>query len=195
MMCVWGILFFEITSTLSQEELVLVQSIRDAPWVVEHRHWMQLLSNWGMYPFYVFFLGILFLRIPKFQFVAWSWFWAELLGSGFLVFLIKTLTGRARPEYALANGFSETWFSQIFSHTYQSFPSGHTTDLFTSALFVGLLTRTPLVVIPAFLLASLVAFSRIALAKHYLSDVLAGMLIATVSTFLSVRNIQPNVKT
>jgi len=188
-------LLLEIAWAFSQEELVLVQSIRDAPWVVEHRHWMQLLSNWGMYPFYVFFLGALLFRIQKFQSTAWSWFWAELLGPVFFVFLIKTLTGRARPDYVLANGLSETWFGPMFSHAYQSFPSGHTTDLFTSALFVGLLTRMPWIAISAFLLASLVAFSRIALAKHYLSDALAGMLIATVFTFLSVRNTQSNAKT
>ena len=62
-----------------------------------------------------------------------------------------------------------------------SFPSGHTSSSI-SACSVLLFTYGP-VALPALFLALLIAFSRIYLKVHYLSDVLAGALLGFICGF------------
>lgn len=67
-------------------------------------------------------------------------------------------------------------------HDNKSFPSGHTSISFQSATFIyqryGLRPA-----IPAYLAASFVGYSRIKSDWHYGSDVLAGAIIGTVSSY------------
>lgn len=56
-----------------------------------------------------------------------------------------------------------------------SFPSGHTSSSFASATALVALKKKS-VYIPAFILASLIAFSRIYLHVHYCTDVLFGII-------------------
>jgi undecaprenyl-diphosphatase len=60
-----------------------------------------------------------------------------------------------------------------------SFPSGHTTEAFAMAAALSLLFSKKKIVIPVYLWAFLVAYSRMALGVHYPSDVMAGMVIGT----------------
>ncbi len=59
-----------------------------------------------------------------------------------------------------------------------SFPSGHTMSSFAAALIIA--TINPTFGVLAFLLAALIAFSRLYLFVHYPSDVLAGTLFGLV---------------
>lgn len=56
-----------------------------------------------------------------------------------------------------------------------SFPSGHTFSSFTAATI--LLWTDKKIGIPAFILASLIGFSRLYLYVHFPSDVLAGIIL------------------
>ncbi len=96
-------------------------------------------------------------------------------GAWATALLIKEAVHRARPEVAY-RAYIETGFS---------FPSGHAT---LAAVFYGLLiclvwrTVPPGLVRTAALsvltvLIALIAFSRLYLGVHYLSDVLAGLLL------------------
>lgn len=58
-----------------------------------------------------------------------------------------------------------------------SFPSGHAMEAFALATALSLLFPKKKTIIPVFLWAILVAYSRMALGVHYPSDVLAGILI------------------
>ena len=58
-----------------------------------------------------------------------------------------------------------------------SFPSGHASGAFAAAVALGLLV--PRARVPALVVAALVAFSRIWLGVHYLSDVIAGALLGS----------------
>ena len=58
-----------------------------------------------------------------------------------------------------------------------SFPSGHTMEAFAVATALSLLFSRKRVVIPIFIWAALVAYSRMALGVHYPSDVFAGIVI------------------
>lgn len=67
-----------------------------------------------------------------------------------------------------------------------SFPSGHTTAAFMMAALVGVFF--PAALLPMIVWASLIGLSRVMLRVHFISDVLAGIVlgtaIATVSLFV-----------
>ncbi len=65
-----------------------------------------------------------------------------------------------------------------------SFPSGHTSDAFVIAMAVSLAFRKWFIVLPFFIWASLVGYSRMHLGVHYPSDVLAGAIIGSGSAWL-----------
>lgn len=65
-----------------------------------------------------------------------------------------------------------------------SFPSGHTSDVFSVAMAVSLLFPKRSVVIPMFLWAILVGYSRMDLGVHYPSDVLGGAIVGAGAALL-----------
>ncbi|HEY4862843.1 MAG TPA: phosphatase PAP2 family protein [Xanthobacteraceae bacterium] len=69
--------------------------------------------------------------------------------------------------------------------TAESFPSGHTTIAFASAVVLG--TLFPRFRIPFFVLATLVGVSRILLREHYPSDTIGGAIFGIVFACLVVR--------
>jgi undecaprenyl-diphosphatase len=60
-----------------------------------------------------------------------------------------------------------------------SFPSGHTLEAFAMAVSISLLFSRKRIIIPVYLWAFLVAYSRMALGVHYPTDVLAGIMLGT----------------
>jgi membrane-associated phospholipid phosphatase len=66
-----------------------------------------------------------------------------------------------------------------------SFPSGHTSMAFSTATSVTLAYPKWYVIVPAYLWATSVSYSRMHLGVHYPSDVLVGAVIGTGSAFLS----------
>lgn len=67
-----------------------------------------------------------------------------------------------------------------------SFPSGHTSTAFTTALLLAYLVKQKWVVFVFPLLAFLVGYSRVYLAQHFVTDVLAGTLIGTLSAYVAL---------
>ena len=67
-----------------------------------------------------------------------------------------------------------------------SFPSGHTSTAFTTALLVAFIVRRNIWVFVFPLIAFFVGYSRVYLAQHFVTDVFAGMLIGIVSSWLSL---------
>ena len=101
----------------------------------------------------------------------------SVLLSGFLgEIIIKHLVGRMRPSKEIHQ--DDLLIKKPKSY---SFPSGHTSSSI-SACSVLLFTYGP-VALPALFLALLIAFSRIYLKVHYLSDVLAGALLGFICGF------------
>ncbi|WKY49193.1 phosphatase PAP2 family protein [Eubacteriaceae bacterium ES3] len=87
--------------------------------------------------------------------------------------LLKNLVARPRP-YEVVPGLQYLIEKQ---NTY-SFPSGHSGSSFTAAvtIFLNLPKKFG---VPALILATLIAFSRLYVGVHYLSDVLCGALIGS----------------
>lgn len=140
--------------------------------------------------------------MPKITFLAdHGWFWIAL-AAALLVFrktrktgcvmamalimglitaniTLKPLVGRIRP-YDLLEGI-ELLVERL--HDF-SFPSGHTIASFEGATAIAL-TCKKRYGIPALVLASLIAISRLYLFVHYPTDVIVGCLLGIAFAFLS----------
>ena len=64
----------------------------------------------------------------------------------------------------------------------RSFPSGHSTSAFALFLGLALIIRNRYIKLLCFLIACLVAFSRVYLSQHFLIDIIAGSLIGSIGT-------------
>src|SRR5574344_460749 len=95
---------------------------------------------------------------------------AHLMGE----IILKHIVKRTRPCHNLSDEEQI-----IHKPKYYSFPSGHTTASF-SVVAVTMLRCNPPIIIFVLSLASLIAFSRVYLRVHYLSDVLAGAFLGLV---------------
>lgn len=107
----------------------------------------------------------------------------------------KGLTGRQRPFFA--NG-EDHWsgpvgfwkrFDKDEEARYVSFPSGHTANAFALATVVAMQYRDePWVPVLAYTVAASVGLSRMALDRHWASDVLVGAVVGHFVSRLVVRN-------
>ncbi len=70
-------------------------------------------------------------------------------------------------------------------HQLFSFPSGHTTSIFSICILLSLILNHKKYHYLLFVLAFLVGFSRIYLSQHFLIDVFVGSLIGSVVTLFS----------
>jgi undecaprenyl-diphosphatase len=61
-----------------------------------------------------------------------------------------------------------------------SFPSGHTTSSFAAACVLSKYFSAIYFSIPIFVLAAMIGFSRLYLNLHYLSDILAGIILGVL---------------
>jgi membrane-associated phospholipid phosphatase len=119
--------------------------------------------------------------------------------SGLISVILKWTFGRVRPwglkhggdEYGflLFQNFDLTFFEKMKLHfatliespgTYASFPSGHTTTIFAVAMYMAILF--PKFRFALFALALFFASGRVLANDHFISDVLAGILVGTLST-------------
>lgn len=161
-----------------------VRAIHDPEWVTAHNRPIAALSRYGMLPFYGLFVVTLavgaYTRDSRWIYLAIGYLLAQLVGPVIIVRILKMVVGRGRPDSADHNSASEaagfTW-----SAGFHSFPSGHAADLVTSMIFVALLARRVWVTGLVLAWAIAVAWSRVALAKHYPSDVIAGAAIGVVA--------------
>jgi membrane-associated phospholipid phosphatase len=93
---------------------------------------------------------------------------------------LKSAFRRTRPADAYPNDV----FVSRPAHG-RSFPSGHTTLAFATATSVALQYKKWYIVVPSYLWAASIGYSRMYLGKHYPSDVLAGTIIGIGSGFFS----------
>ena len=159
-------------------------------WIVEHpnrqlRIVMAQISRFGDWPEHVG-LGLLLL------FIAWwrgnkNWarvFLAMLIAcalAGAAARVIKIGTGRARPSVKT----ELTWNGPRLSEKYHAFPSGHTAS--STAFFAVLLLVCWRIGLPCMLIPALIAFSRMYVAAHYLSDVVFAAMLGIACAIVTTR--------
>lgn len=166
-------------------------------WITEHqgataKSFMRAVSKYGDWPEHVA-LGVILVTL------AWtrgskSWmrvFAAMILAcalAGIGARAVKIATGRARPNVQAESG----WNGPRLSSRYNAFPSGHTaasTAFFATLVFAGWRIGVGLLMIPM-----LIAFSRMYVAAHYLSDVVAGALIGLLAASLVARRMHLTIE-
>ena len=156
-------------------------------WMVQNqnagvRKFMELVSRIGDWPAHValgiVLIGIAYWRGSK----RWMRIFAAMLLAcalaGIANRVVKISTGRARP-----NVQSEAeWSGPNFSSSYHAFPSGHTaasTAFFATLAFASWRIGVGLLAIPM-----LIAFSRMYVGAHHLSDVVCAALLAVLVAYL-----------
>ncbi|WP_423459639.1 phosphatase PAP2 family protein [Ottowia sp. VDI28] len=127
----------------------------------------------------------LWLLYRRQRFLAAAWF-IGCTANSLLLRMLKNVFERTRPVHA----------AEVMASGY-SFPSGHAAGM---AMVIGLLVwllrdqvagpwRAPLVLLGILLIAA-VAASRVLLQAHFLSDVLAGLLLGAFSLLLTIAVIE-----
>ena len=108
---------------------------------------------------------------------------AAIALPGLFVAIVKRLIGRARP-FVMGD---DVWAYLPFGWQveYASFPSGHATTAFSAMVAIGAIfpAARPLM----WIYAVMIALSRVIVAAHHPSDVLAGALVGALGALL-VRN-------
>ena len=96
---------------------------------------------------------------------------AVLIVAATISFTLKNLITRERPFVTYPD------IEKLSQAGSSSFPSGHTIEAFAIAVAFSIAFPRLKFIIPLFIWASIVAYSRMALGVHYPSDVIAGMII------------------
>ena len=151
----------------------------------------------AVFPYFTFLgeAGIMWILIGVCMLFSRKWrFWGIcLLSSLACVYLLnelglKHLMERVRPY--IAEGYNTLHF---FAPTSYSFPSGHAGCAFAAATVIALSPAKRYWKVLVFIVASLIAYSRLYLFVHYPSDVVVGSLlgilyaIAVVKIALTIR--------
>ena len=97
---------------------------------------------------------------------------STFISTGVIVWGMKEIIGRKRP------------LDEVVGNP--AFPSGHTAYAFAGATLLG--NRYPKLRIPLYIGAGVVGFTRIYLGRHYLSDVIAGAAVGTITGALVSRH-------
>jgi membrane-associated phospholipid phosphatase len=99
--------------------------------------------------------------------------------------VVKISTGRARPSVQTA----AEWNGPKLNPRYNAFPSGHTaasTAFFATLAFASWRIGLGFLAVPL-----LIAFSRMYVAAHYLSDVVCATILGLVVAYFVARRTTP----
>ena len=158
-------------------------------WMTQHqspglRGFMQAVSKYGDWPEHVV-LGLLLLGIAYWRgSKRWQRIFAAMIIAcalaGVAARVVKISTGRARPSVQT----EAEWNGPRLNPRYNAFPSGHTaasTAFFATLAFATWRIGAGFLVIPI-----VIAFSRMYVAAHHLSDVVCAAMIGAMAAYVVV---------
>lgn len=89
-----------------------------------------------------------------------------------------------RPIEFFKGKESALYFVQaVENYSYNTFPSGHTTAAFATFFCFAMMMKNRFLKFLMFFVALLIGLSRVYLSQHFLSDIYAGSLIGTITSF------------
>lgn len=151
-------------------------------------HFFSVISGLGNGLTYFFLIVVLLFVKFRYAFIAACSFGAS---SGISQFLKRLIFADApRPKKFFETITDIRLIDGMEVHSSLSFPSGHSITAFSICTLLALLTGNRFPGFIFFMLAFLAAYSRIYLAQHFPTDVLAGSIIGVSVTALCYRMIE-----
>jgi undecaprenyl-diphosphatase len=148
------------------------------------------LSGWFLFPLAFALLLLALINVPALSrmnqlvlasiSVRLSFLFLAIAVPGLVVAIVKRLVGRARPLVSGEDAFVYKFF--LWRVEYASFPSGHATTAFAAAIAFGVLWPRLRPLFWAY--GIVIALSRVIVAAHHPSDVLAGAIAGVVGALL-----------
>ena len=147
-------------------------------------------SEWYIIPSLVLFF--VFKKYGKLLYARYAlYIFTTNVVAGIGVWLLKFPFGRYRPRVFFENGdYGFSWFA--IGHNYVSFPSGHSITIMTTVTAFALLF--PRYKIPLLFVGAVIAFSRVGMGAHYLSDVIMGSYLGIVVAIVLYHRMIRNYK-
>ena len=161
---------------------------------------LHIISNQANSPFldiffkYLTYLGdgtviaILFIVL---LFIKYRYAFAFLSGSlmtSVVVNILKKLVlndiYRPSKYFELYESYQLHFVEGVKLHSLQSFPSGHTATAFNLFFMLAILVKNKMLKLALFIIAALVAYSRVYLSQHFFIDIIAGSIIGVVIMLL-----------
>lgn len=127
-------------------------------------------------------MGIVLLFFKKTRPIGFTVLISLLFDYLFINVILKGLVARPRPF--VVNEAIEKLITMSESSYYRSFPSGHSGGAF-AAMFALYKWVPKKIGIPALILASLVALSRLYVGVHYPTDIIGGCIIGFICSVLA----------
>lgn len=137
------------------------------------------VATWYIVGSFVLFLFFRFIYKNRLNASRFLFIFFSLGFTGILITIFKWIAGRHRPVNLFQHGYYGFDFFGV-GHELTSFPSGHAQVAFTVATALTILF--PRWGAPLFVSAAVISSSRIILASHYLSDVIAGAAVGILCT-------------
>jgi membrane-associated phospholipid phosphatase len=130
-------------------------------------------------------LSVVLFAFPKTRKLAIVVFAAYAV-SGLLAQLVKNLVEASRPSVYFTLEQYQKFVPGVDLAGAHSFPSGHTTTAFSLATVLASYAQNKKVQIVYLALAIAAGYSRIYLGQHFLTDVLAGALLGSLTAVVAV---------
>ncbi|MBI2794221.1 MAG: phosphatase PAP2 family protein [Ignavibacteria bacterium] len=110
---------------------------------------------------------------------------AAVAASGIIANVMKVIISRSRPHLLITDGIAAfDFFAFRFDYLWNSFPSGHATT--GIAIAVAGSVAYPKLRIVMWSIGLAIAFGRIVYNVHYLSDVIGGIIIGLIISWLCI---------
>ena len=104
--------------------------------------------------------------------------------SGIIAQVLKYFIIEPRPAVYLKDSSYQYFIDDVTLHNLHAFPSGHTPSAFALAAVLSFAAKNKTNTVLYLVAAILVGYSRIYLAQHFLTDVLAGAIIGVLAAII-----------